>query len=298
VTLREGLVRSLNVVTVRIAEKVGIYQVQQMATRLGLPKPPPFPATALGTTEATPLEVAGAYTAFANLGTRVTPTGLSRVTNAEGTTVRALVPGKFPAVQPPVAYVVTDMMKDVINRGTAAAARNRGFTAVAAGKTGTSRDGWFAGYTPNLVCVVWVGFDDNAQLGLEGGKSALPIWTDFMKVALRIRPDLGGEDFAKPGSGLAEVEVDPESGGLATPNCAARRKEIFVDGTQPAEPCSLHAGSTTDVVPEEPIDDYSVPPYKQPPVPSPPQPPPPSASLRKVPSAEPSGGRPRRVSPP
>jgi penicillin-binding protein 1B len=303
VPLREGLVRSLNVVTVRVAEKIGLFQVQQMATRLGLPKPPPFPATALGTTEATPLEVAGAYTAFANLGTRVTPTGLRRVTNAEGTTVRPLIPAPFPAMQPPVAYITTDLMKDVLNRGTAAGARSRGFTALAAGKTGTSRDGWFAGYTPNLVCIVWVGFDDNSQLGLEGAKTALPIWTDFMKVALRLRPDLAGDEFPKPPSGVVEADVDPESGELATPACPSHRKELFVEGTQPTEPCALHGGSTTDVIPDEDddddddVDDYSIPPYKQPPKPESP-PPPPSASLKKALQSSSSSERPRRVSAP
>jgi penicillin-binding protein 1B len=297
VTMREGLVRSLNVVTVRIADKIGFFQVQQMATRLGLPKPPPYPATALGTTEATLLEVASAYTAFANLGTRVAPTGLRRVTNAEGTTVRPLIPAPFPAMRPPVAFIATDMMKDVLNRGTAAGARSRGFTALAAGKTGTSRDGWFAGYTPNLVCIVWVGFDDNAQLGLEGAKTALPIWTDFMKAALRIRPELAGEEFPRPPTGLADVDVDPESGELSTPSCPTHRKEYFIEGTQPTEPCSLHGGGSTELSPDDIIDDYSIPPYKQPPQPDTPQPPP-SSSLNKNPTPSMQSDRPRRVSPP
>jgi len=295
IPLREGLVRSLNVVTVRIAEKVGIFQVQQMATRLGLPKPPPYPATALGTTEATLLELAGAYTAFANLGTRVTPTGLQRVTNAEGTTVRPLIPATFPAVQPPVAYILTDVLKDVLSRGTAAGARSRGFTALAAGKTGTSRDGWFAGYTPNLVCIVWVGFDDNSQLGLEGAKSALPIWADFMKAALKIRPDLAGAEFPKPPSGVVEADVDPESGELATPSCPTHRTDLFVEGTQPTEPCSLHGGSSTDVIVPDGEDDYSVPPYKQNPPADPPTPPPPSATLERPTTPSKTGDRPRRV---
>jgi penicillin-binding protein 1B len=293
VTMREGLVKSLNVVTVRIADKIGLFQIQQMATRLGLPKPPPYLATALGTTEATLLELAGAYTAFANLGTRVTPTGLRRVTNAEGSTVRPLIPAPYPAMQPSIAYISTDMMKDVLNRGTAAGARQRGFTALAAGKTGTSRDGWFAGYTPNLVCIVWVGFDDNSQLGLEGAKTALPIWTDFMKVAVRLRPDLAGDQFPKPPNGIAEADVDTESGELATPSCPTHRVEIFVEGTQPTEPCALHGGGSTGVDSDDLIDDYSIPPYKQP---QPETPQPPSSSLNKT-SPPRQGERPRRVTP-
>ncbi len=262
--LREGLVKSLNVVTVRVAERIGLYQVQQVATKLGLPKPPAFLATALGTTEATPLEVAEAYTAFADLGQRAKPTGLARVTNGEGATIRALKPDLAPAIHPQTAYIITDFLKDVMNRGTAAGARARGFSAVAAGKTGTSRDGWFAGYTPNLVCVVYVGFDNGDQLGLEGSKSALPIWTDFMKAALKFRPDLGGAEFEEPADGLVEVDVDPESSGIATPHCVAHRIELFISGSEPKDPCPIHDSSFETPNPND-GSDLATPPYKLPP---------------------------------
>jgi penicillin-binding protein 1B len=291
VPLREGLVHSLNVVTVRVFERVGPYALQQVAAHLGLPKPPPYPATALGTTEATPLQVAQAYTAFANLGARATPTGVRRVTNASGATIGTLKTTHFPALQPQVAYIITDFLKDVINRGTAAGARERGFRAMAAGKTGTSRDGWFAGYTPNLVCVVWVGFDDNSQLGIEGSKSALPIWTDFMKAALRLRPALGGDEFPKPNEKLVEVDIDPASGGLALTECPSRRKELFIEGTQPSEPCPLHDAGTAPQ-PHEDGDDYSEPPYRlQPPSP-------PADTETESPPTAPPADRPRRVVPP
>lgn len=300
--LREGLVKSLNVITVRVAEKVGLGAVQNAAVKLGLPKPPPYLATALGTTEATPLEVAEAYTAFADLGQRATPTGIARVTDSSGITVKASKPELTPAIRPQTAYIITDFLKDVINRGTAAGARARGFTAIAAGKTGTSRDGWFAGYTPNLVCVVYVGFDDGSQLGLEGSKSALPIWTDFMKTALRLRPELGGDEFPKPADGLVEVEVDPESGGLATPSCINHRTEIFVEGTQPRDPCPIHDSSFSEEQPPS-GDDYTRPPYEVPP-PKPPrpkpdgEPPPRDRERARPPDAGPPGAdRPRRVRP-
>ncbi len=292
--MREALVHSLNVITVRVAEKIGLFEVQQAATKLGLPKPPPYLATALGTTEATPLEVAEAYTAFADLGQRAVPTGMRRVTDEQGTTIRTLRPELSPALHPQTAYIITDFLKDVLNRGTAAGARARGFTNVAAGKTGTSRDGWFAGYTPNLVCVVYVGFDDGSQLGIEGAKSALPIWTDFMKTALRLRPELAGDEFEKPADGLVEVDVDPESGGLATSTCVTHRTELFVAGTEPKEPCPIHDGSFTAEPPS--VENYEVPPYKQP---DPGQEPP------KQKNGEPDGDgekqpadRPRRVRPP
>jgi penicillin-binding protein 1B len=262
VPLREGLVHSLNVVTVRVAEKVGLFEIQRVASKLGLPKPPPYLATALGTTEATPLEVAEAYTAFADLGQRCAPTGMKRVTDDNGATIKALRPDLAPSIHPQTAYIITDFLKDVLNRGTAAGARARGFTALAAGKTGTSRDGWFAGYTPNLVCVVYVGFDDGSQLGLEGAKSALPIWTDFMKTALRLRPDLGGDDFDKPADGIVELDVDPESGGLATPACLTHHTEVFVAGTEPKEPCPIHDSSFSAQPPD--IQKYDTPPFQQP----------------------------------
>ena len=136
---------------------------------------------------------------------------------------------------------MTNIMQDVLNKGTAARARSMGFTGTAAGKTGTSRDGWFAGYTPNLVCVVWVGFDDNSELGLEGAKSALPIWTAFMKQALALRPELGGDSFPKADD-IVTAEIDPTTGMLASDGCPARRNEYFIEGTEPKESCNEHTG--------------------------------------------------------
>ncbi|HEX8183313.1 MAG TPA: PBP1A family penicillin-binding protein, partial [Blastocatellia bacterium] len=148
VTLREGLVHSLNVVTVRIAEKVGYGKIARKAEELGLPKPQPFPALALGTAEATPLQVASAYTAFANAGKLTEARPVKRVTNADGVGINESKPQSRQALSPEVSWIMTNIMQDVLNRGTAARARAMGFTGTAAGKTGTSRDGWFAGYTP------------------------------------------------------------------------------------------------------------------------------------------------------
>jgi penicillin-binding protein 1B len=248
VTVREALTHSLNVVTVRIAEKVGYGKIARMAEKLGLPKPQAFPALALGTTEATPLQVAQAYTAFANGGLRTESSPIKRMTNGNGVAITEPKPETQKALTPEIAWLMTSLMQDVLNRGTAARARSMGFTATAAGKTGTSRDGWFAGYTPNLVCVVWVGFDDNSELGLEGAKSALPIWTAFMKQALAFRPELGGDSFAKP-DGIISEEIDPETGMLATEQCPVKRTEYFIEGTQPTEPCNGHSADK----PVEPV---------------------------------------------
>jgi penicillin-binding protein 1B len=241
-TLREGLVHSLNVVTVRVAEKVGYQRVARMAERLGLPKPQPFPAMALGTAEATPLEVAQAYTAFANSGILATAHPTRRVTNSDGVGITETRPETRQVLRPSISWLMTNIMQDVLDHGTASRARAMGFTATAAGKTGTSRDGWFAGYTPNLLCVVWVGFDDNSELGLEGAKSALPIWTSFMKQALALRPDLVGESFAKPPDGIVNADIDPTTGFLATDSCPTHRTEYFIEGSQPTDSCRAHSG--------------------------------------------------------
>jgi penicillin-binding protein 1B len=249
VTLREALVRSLNVVTVRVAEQVGYSRIARMAENLGLPRPQPFPALALGTAEATPLEVATAYTAFANGGVLAEPRVFKRVTNAEGVIESETKPRTRQALRPEISWLMTDILRDVIDHGTAAGARSMGFNALAAGKTGTSRDGWFAGYTPNLVCAVWVGFDDNSELGLEGSKSALPIWTSFMKQALALRPELAGDSFQKP-DGIVEIEIDPTTGMLHTDLCPEVKPEFFIQGSEPQEPCRTHS-------PEQPPDPES-----------------------------------------
>jgi penicillin-binding protein 1B len=234
VTLRDALVHSLNVVTVEVAMEVTIGRVMSLAAKAGLPKPPrAYPAMALGTSEATPLQIASAYTSFANLGTRVTPVAINRITTGTGVTIAAPTAQRNEVLRPEVAYVMTSFMKDVVNRGTAAPVRQRGLKAVLAGKTGTSRDGWFAGYTPNLVCAVWVGFDDGSQLGLTGANSALPIWADFMQVALAEHPEWAG-DWEMP-AGIEQVAVNPKTGAPTAEGDTEKRTEFFINGTGPSE---------------------------------------------------------------
>jgi penicillin-binding protein 1B len=247
VTLRDGLVHSLNVVTVEVAMEVTIGRVMSLAAKAGLPKPArAYPAMALGTSEATPLQIASAYTAFANLGTRTTPVAINRVTTGTGVTIAAPTTQRNEVLRPEVAYVMTSFMKDVVNRGTAAKVRARGLKMPLAGKTGTSRDGWFAGYTPNLVCAVWVGFDDGSQLGLTGANSALPIWSDFMQVALAEHPEWDG-DWEMP-AGIEQVEVNPQTGALTQPGDAEKRVEFFINGTGPTHPTE---SATEEETPEE-----------------------------------------------
>jgi penicillin-binding protein 1B len=247
VTLRDALVHSLNVVTVEVAMDVTIGRVMTLATKAGLPKPQrAYPAMALGTSEATPLQIASAYTAFANLGTRTTPIAINRITTGNGVTIAAPTTQRNEVLRPDVAYVMTSFMKDVVNRGTAAKVRARGLKGPLAGKTGTSRDGWFAGYTPELVCAVWVGFDDGSQLGLTGANSALPIWADFMSVALAEHPEWDG-DWEMP-AGIEQIEVNPRTGQPSAPEDTEKRVEFFINGTGPGNPV---AEPTEEATPEE-----------------------------------------------
>ena len=250
VTLRDALVNSLNVVTVDVAMEVTIGRVMNMAAKAGLPRPArSYPAMALGTSEATPLQVASAYTSFATLGTRTSPIAINRITTGSGVTIAAPTPEKNDVMRPDVAYVMTSLMKDVVNRGTAAKVRARGFKGNVAGKTGTSRDGWFAGYTPNLVCVVWVGFDDGSQLGLTGANSALPIWSDFMSTALAEHPEWQG-DWEMP-AGIEQVAINPRTGGPASDDDPEKRIELFINGTSPTSNVTLPADEESTPESEE-----------------------------------------------
>jgi penicillin-binding protein 1B len=277
VTLRDALVHSLNVITVDVAMEVTIGRVMSLAAKAGLPRPArAYPAMALGTSEATPLQLASAYTGFANLGTRISPIAINRITTGSGVTIAAPTAQKNEMLRPDVAYVMTSFMRDVVNRGTAAKVRARGFKANVAGKTGTSRDGWFAGYTPNLVCVVWVGFDDGSQLGLTGANSALPIWSDFMEVALADHPEWQGE-WQMP-AGIEEVAINTENGGPAAPEDAEKRTELFINGTSPHV-----AELEPETEPSPEIDDTALPTEQ----------PLPPVTVEPIPAASPRGKPPK-----
>lgn len=237
VMLRDGIVRSLNVVAVEAALQVGLGNVAAMAESLGLPRPQPLPSMALGAFEATPLEIAQAYTAFANQGLKAQPFGIKAIKN--GTVViRETTSAKAGALSSAQASIITDALSDVVNCGTAAAVRRMGYRGPAAGKTGSSRDAWFVGYTPNLLVVVWVGFDDHRDIGLTGGEAATPIWTDFIIRALTLRPDLKGDKFAQPAD-LKMALIDPENGLAANEFCPHRRRVLIAGYLEPAS-CFEH----------------------------------------------------------
>jgi membrane carboxypeptidase/penicillin-binding protein len=185
--------------------------------------------------------MATAYNVLANDGLKVEPVTILQVADERRRVLeqhRAAVPERV--VREESAFLVTDMLRSVLDEGTAASARGLGFTAEAAGKTGTTndyRDAWFAGFTPDLLCVVWVGFDDNTPVGLSGTRAALPIWVEFMKVALGGRKPT---PFPAPPEGIVYVDIDEETGLLARPGCPKTRTEAFVAGTEPREPCGAH----------------------------------------------------------
>jgi penicillin-binding protein 1B len=236
VTMRQAITKSLNIATIKLAEKVGYNKVTELAQRLGLnEKIKPYPAMAIGSFEITPLEMVRAYTAFANGGLLSDLTAILKIYDNEANPVFVTESKPKQALTPQIAFLVTSLLQSVIDHGTGYAARERGFALPAAGKTGTSHDGWFAGYTPDLLCIVWVGFDDNRELVLSGSQSALPIWTEFMKKAIRFRP-LKGEGFTAP-EGVPQVEIDPTTGLLATEHCLQKEMEYFIKGTEPVLRC-------------------------------------------------------------
>jgi len=242
VTVREALTHSLNVATVKVAELVGYGRVVQIARQMGLPNNiRPTPAVALGAYELTPVEVAGAYTAFATMGTRADPMFLRSVVSSNGTALEKYAPTNKLVLDPRVTYLVDSILQDVLNKGTGGPVRARGFNLPAAGKTGTSRDGWFAGFTNNLLCVIWIGFDDNHDLGLTGGVTAGPIWADFMIRATAMPAYRDVRDFEKP-EGVDTAVIDSDTLQLATPNCPVTREEVYVTGSAPTQLCEVHGG--------------------------------------------------------
>jgi penicillin-binding protein 1B len=243
VTLRYALAHSLNVPTVKVGEMTGFDAVVAMANRAGMNyRIRPTPAVALGAYDITPLEAAGAYTLFSNEGAYVKPSFLSLVRSQDGKVVYRNKVEPKQTLDPRVSYLVTNLMEEVLRSGTGAQVRPRyKFYVPAAGKTGTSRDGWFAGFTTELLCIVWVGFDDNSDLDLEGAKSAAPIWGEFMSRALAYREYRDAKPFRAP-SGIVSVEIDPETGYAATVSCPKHQTEVYIAGTEPVMACPLHGG--------------------------------------------------------
>ena len=243
ITLRHALAHSRNLATIHVAQMAGFDNIVALWKKMGVgTAPKPYPSIALGVFEATPYEIARAYTMFPNSGTLRPLNHLLKITRG-GDDITGSRKTREPAprqvARPDTTYLVTSMMRSVISAGTGNGVRRAGFTLDAAGKTGTTndlRDAWFVGFTPELLTVVWVGFDDNQPVGLSGSQAALPIWADFMKRALGGRSSTA----CKVPEGVAFADIDPESGQLVTPACPHVVSEVFLEGTQPVEFCPLH----------------------------------------------------------
>jgi len=239
ISARAALEGSRNVPTARAALAVGLDRVIAAAKSCGFTeKFEPLPSLALGAQEVTPLALATAYGTLATLGRRVPPRILEDVVSRDGRKLGKRLPETLHAVPVEAAYLIDDVLRGVLTRGTAASSAALGFRGDAAGKTGTTddtRDAWFVGYTPQLLALVWVGYDDNAKTGLTGAVGALPIWVDLM---MHVQHRWAGSSFAEP-AGIVHEDVDPESGELATEGCPERVEEIFIAGTEPPA-CSLH----------------------------------------------------------
>ncbi len=230
VTLRTALMKSLNIPTVKLAESVGYDEIVKLARRAGLNMDVrPTPSVSLGAYEVTPIEMAGAYTMFPSGGVATRPNWVRSIRDRFGANVFEHKIERHEVLDPRINYLMVNLLEDVVRGGTGAGVRSRGFGLPAGGKTGSSRDGWFAGFTSKLVCVVWVGFDDNRDIKLEGSKSALPIWTEFMKRAHTHREYRNVRGFEPP-EGVVSAEVD-----VATGKLGAGRSEVYIAGTQPVE---------------------------------------------------------------
>jgi penicillin-binding protein 1B len=238
VTARYALQYSLNNATIGLASLVGFDQVASLARLAGVKSARGTPSVAIGSYDSTPLDMAGAYTIFANGGLHLDPWLLASVRTPSGDVISDYSPTSKQLLDPRVAYLTTDMMKNVINAGTGNEVRRRGFTAIAAGKTGSSHDAWFAGYTSNLLCVVWVGNDDYTNIVLQGAPVAGPIWAEFMKRAVALPQYSDTHDFNMP-EGVQMVPIDKATNLPADSTCMSDTyNAAFLDGTVPAQTCS------------------------------------------------------------
>ena len=237
VTAIYALAHSLNNATISLGQIVGFENVAALARASGIVNAKGTPAVALGSYDATPLDMAGAYTVFANGGVHLKPWMLSSVRDDRGDVVADFTPEAHQVMDPKAAYLTQSLLQGVMNFGYGYEVRKRGFTAPAAGKTGTSRDAWFEAYSSNLICVVWVGYDDYSDVKLTGAVLAAPIWAEFMNRAIRLPQYSDMKEFT-PVSGVSNYRLDKTTNLLADESCPNDYTAAFLDGTQPLNSCS------------------------------------------------------------
>jgi penicillin-binding protein 1B len=247
VTAAQAIAHSLNIATIGLAEQVGYENVAALARSAGVVNARGTPSVAIGTYNATPIDMAGAYTVFANNGVHLKPWMLASVRNANGDIVADFAPEAHQVLDPRAAYLTQSLLEFAANYGTAAAVRAHGFSAPTAGKTGTSHDAWFAGYTSNLLCIIWVGNDDYTDISsglshsLQGADTAAPIWAEFMNRAIKLPQYSDMHGFSAP-DGVQQVRIDKITWLPADDSCPEDYNLAFLNGTVPGSTCSHMGG--------------------------------------------------------
>jgi penicillin-binding protein 1B len=236
VTAIYALAHSLNNATIGLAAEVGFDNVAALAREAGVKNARGTPSVAIGAYDATPLDMAGAYTIFANGGLHLDPWLMDSVRTPSGDVITDFTPTSKQVLDPRVAYLTTNLMEGVMNFGYGYEVRRRGFMEPAAGKTGTSHDVWFAGYTSNLLCIVWVGNDDYTDVKLAGATAAAPIWAEFMKRAVKL-PQYSDTHAFTPPDGIELLKIDKVSNLLSDDACPVGYMAAFMMGTAPTETC-------------------------------------------------------------
>jgi penicillin-binding protein 1B len=238
VTAAQAIAHSLNIATISLAQQVGFDNVAALARSAGITAARGTPSVAIGTYSATPIDMAGAYTVFANGGVHLNPWMLASVRNTNGDIVSDFSPEAKQIMDPRTAYLTQSLLEGAMNYGTASAVRRHGFTGPGAGKTGTSHDAWFAGYTSNLICIIWVGNDDYTDVKIQGADAAAPIWAEFMKRAILLPQYSDVKSFIPP-EGITTARIDKTTSLLVDPTCPNNSFYVaFLDGTAPQNTCS------------------------------------------------------------
>ena len=273
VTAIYALAHSLNNATIALGEQVGFENVAKLARDSGIKEAKGTPAVSLGTYSATPIDMAGAYTVFANGGVHLDPWLLSSVRSVNGDLLADMPRNAKQVMDPRAAYLTQSLLQGVMNFGYGTIVRKLGFTAPAAGKTGTSHDAWFAAYSSNLICIVWVGNDDYTNVGnLTGAVLAAPIWADFMNRAIKLPQYSDMHGFTKP-DGVTEVRLDKVTNLPADDNCPQTYTAAFLDGTIPTGTCSRMSDSGESIIqqmltgPATPSDEPNTQPEQDPAIP-------------------------------
>ena len=236
VSAEYALAHSLNNATISLGAEVGFDNVAALGRQAGIKRAQGTPSVAIGSYGATPLDMAGAYTVFANGGVYIAPWMLASVRTPTGDVINDFTPSSKQVLDPRVAYLTTNLMEGVMNFGYGYEVRKRGFKEPAAGKTGTDNDAWFAGFTSNLICIVWLGNDDYTDVKLAGATAAAPIWAEFMKRAVKLPQYSDTHEFTPPDT-IQLVKIDKVSNLLSDESCPDGYEAAFLMGTAPTETC-------------------------------------------------------------